>query len=117
MKKFHAKHVSASESGGEYFQVLFEEKEGGDRAYLLVQRQFEMPSRGYCYIEDHELSPCGHFVAKAALNRNEFQLQVSGKVKGNWNISFDMDDDHFEEVKSILQVILSTPNRLEIITG
>ena len=81
MKKFHARHVSASESGGEYFQVLFEEKEDGDKNYLLIQRQFEMPGRGYCYIEDHELSPCGHFIAKAVLNRNEFQLQIPGKEK------------------------------------
>jgi len=68
--------------------------------YLLLQRQFEMPGRGYCYVEDHELSPCGHFVAKAVLNQNEFQLYVSSKVKGNWNISFDIDDDNYEEVKA-----------------
>jgi len=114
MKKFHAKRVSASESGGEYFQALFEAKEDSDKVYLLIQRQFEMLGRGYCYIEDHELSPCGHFVAKAVLNRNEFQFHILGKVKGNWNTSFDIDDDKYEGVKSILKVILSAPNHLEI---
>ena len=112
MKKFHAKCVSASESGEEYFQVLFEEKEDSDKAYLLLQRQFEMPGRGFCYIENHALSPCGHFVASAALNRNEFQLHVPGKER--WNISFDIEDDGYEKLKSNLQIILSAPNRLEI---
>jgi hypothetical protein len=112
MKKFYAKHVSASESGGEYFQVLFEEKEDSDKAYLLIQRQFEMPGRGYCYIENHVLSPCGHFVAKAVLSRNEFQLHVPRKER--WSISFDLDDDNYEELEGILQVISSSPNHLEI---
>ncbi len=112
MKKFHAKNVSASESGGEYFQVLFEGKEGNDKAYFLLQRQFEMPGRGFCYIENHALSPCGRFVASATLNRDAFQLHVPGKER--WNVSFDIEDNHYEEVKSVLQVILSAPNRLEI---
>jgi len=112
MKRFHAKHVSASESGGEYFQVLFEEKEESDKAYLLIQRQFEMPDRGFCYIENHAFSPCGHFVAKAVLSRNEFQLHVPRKE--GWNISFNLDNNGYEELKSILQVILSSPNYLEL---
>jgi len=114
MKKFHAQHVSASESGEEYFQVLFEEEEDSDKAYLLLQRQFEMPGRSHCYIENHELSSSGHFIANAVLHRNEFQLNVLGQEKGNWNISFDIENDNYEEVKSILKVILSVPNRLEI---
>ncbi len=44
--------------------------------------------------------------------RNEFQLHVPGKER--WNISFDIDDDDYEELKSNLQVVLSAPNHLEI---
>ncbi len=112
MKQFRANHVSASESGREYFQVLFEEKENSEKAYLLIQRQFEIPGRGFCYIENHALSPCGHFIACATLNRNEFKLHVSDNEK--WRISFDIDDDGYEKLKNNLQVILSAPNRLEI---
>jgi hypothetical protein len=115
MKKFHAKHVSASESGGEYFQVLFEEKEDSNKAYLLIQRQFEMPDRGFCYIENHAHSPRGHFIAKAVLSRNKFHLQVLGEER--WNISFDLDNDGYEALKGILQVILSSPNYLELKEG
>jgi hypothetical protein len=115
MKKFHAKHVSASESGGEYFQVLFEAKKDSNKAYLLIQRQFEMPDRGFCYIENHAHSPCGHFIAKAVLSRNEFHLQVLGEER--WNISFDLDNDGYEDLKGILQVILSSPNYLELKEG
>jgi type II secretory pathway component PulF len=39
MRKLHAKCVSASESGGEYSQVLFEREQDGDRAYFLAMRQ------------------------------------------------------------------------------
>lgn len=114
MNRFHAKYVSASESGGDYFQVLFKEKKDADKAYLLLQRQFEMPNRGHCYIENHQLISCGHFIAKGLLSRKEFKLYVPGEVNGNWSISFDIDEDNYEEIKDILQVILSAPNHLEI---
>ena len=46
--------VSASESG-DYYQVTFEgevnEEEG---PYVLVQRQFEFPDGGRCYVETHD---------------------------------------------------------------
>ena len=69
--RFHAKHVSVAESGGEYFQVSFDNEDPGDddldlsppdQPYLLVQRQFENDDGGVCYIEtlDHD-TYTGHF--------------------------------------------------------
>ena len=72
--RFHAKHVSVGESGGEYFQVSFDNEDPSDddldlsppnQPYLLVQRQFEDDDGGVCYIEtlDHDTytatSACG----------------------------------------------------------
>ena len=56
--RFHAKHVSVGESGGEYFQVSFDSEapsdddfdlSGPDHPYLVVQRQFEDDDGGVCY--------------------------------------------------------------------
>ena len=62
------KHVSVKESGGEYFQVSFDNEDPRgddldlsppDQPYLLVQRQFEDDDGGVCYIEtlDHDTTP------------------------------------------------------------
>ena len=60
--RFRAKYVSASEKG-DYYQVAFENRDaasdaadvhGPDSPYLLIQRQFEDPDGGECYVETHE---------------------------------------------------------------
>jgi len=74
--RFRAKHVSIGESGGEYFEVSFDNEDPSDddldlsppdQPYLLVQRQFEDDDGGVCYIEtlDHDtytgpLQPAAH---------------------------------------------------------
>ena len=55
--RFRAKHVSASENG-DYYQVAFENRDAAsdaadvypDSPYLLIQRQFEDPDGGKCYV-------------------------------------------------------------------
>jgi hypothetical protein len=111
MRKLHAKCVSASESGGEYFQVLFEREQDGDRAYFLIQRQFEIPDDGTCYVETHIPEACGYFrIRFAELDRNRFRIELPGKKE--WDITFETDDDNYEKVKSILGAILSAPHHL-----
>ena len=55
--RFHAKHVSVGESGGEYFAVSFDSEDpsdddsdlsGDEDPYLIVQRQFEDDDGGGC---------------------------------------------------------------------
>jgi hypothetical protein len=109
--KLHAKCVTASESGSEYFQVLFEKERESGEAYFLIQRQFEIPDDGTCYIETHLPEACGYFrIHFAELARNKFRIQLPGKEE--WDITFDLDDDIYKEVKSILGAILSAPNNL-----
>ena len=66
--RFRAKYVSASENGG-YYQVAFDNRDaasdaadvdGHDSAYLLIQRQFEDPDRGACYVETPEEGYISH---------------------------------------------------------
>ena len=67
--RFRAKYVSASESG-DYYQVAFEntdpasdaaDADGADSPYLLIQRQFEDPDGGRCYVETHDEKYIGNF--------------------------------------------------------
>src|SRR5579864_8028681 len=68
--RFHANYVSTSVSG-DYLQAVFEaEKDTDDplSPYLLIQRQFEVPDDGTCYVETHDEKYIGHFL----LRRVEF---------------------------------------------
>jgi hypothetical protein len=67
--RFHAKYVSASEAG-DYYEVSFDTEDPGedstdprgpDRPYLIIQRQFEAPDGGQCYVETHDDGHVGHF--------------------------------------------------------
>src|SRR4029434_9595543 len=66
--RFRAKYVSASENG-DYYQVAFENTDPAGDAdvkrpagpYFLIQRQFEDPDGGLCYVETHDEGYIGHF--------------------------------------------------------
>jgi hypothetical protein len=47
-------------SGGEYFQVSFEDDPDRDSAYFLIQRQFESYDGELFYLECDERTLCGH---------------------------------------------------------
>ena len=119
IRKLHANYVSASGAGGEFFQVLFEENQSENEdeyvstdKYFLIQRQFEFPDNGECYIETQEPSECGEFlISFSKLSRDKFCIQLP-EQPSKWEISFETDDDNFEEVKRILKIILSAPNHL-----
>lgn len=114
MNNLHAKHVSASEQGGEYFQVLFEEEGESDDAYFLIQRQFEIPDDGSCYVETHKEEARGRFkIRQARLSRNRLQIRLPHLSEAEWDLTFALNDDDYEQMKSVLGAILSAPNRLE----
>jgi hypothetical protein len=64
--RFRAKYVSASENS-DYYQVVFENTDPAgnaadmDSPYLLIQRQFEDPDGGRCYVENHDEGYIGQF--------------------------------------------------------
>jgi hypothetical protein len=72
--RFHANYISTSVSG-DYYQAMFEaEKDTDDplSPYLLIQRQFEIPDEGMCYVETHDDKYIGHFL----LQRVEFTTET-----------------------------------------
>src|SRR6516165_8140188 len=68
--EFHASYVSTSSSiGGDYYQATFAVEEDADELdsggpYLLIQRDFEPPNDGGCYVEMHDERYCGYFVVR-----------------------------------------------------
>jgi len=102
-----AQHASASEAG-DYFQVLFEERDGAeDGRYLLVQRQFEFPDRGCCYIETELSEMCGHFrVRRASLERGRFQISWTGRGEREAEIIFDADDESYAEICRVMRIMI-----------
>jgi hypothetical protein len=115
MKKLIAKHVSAGESGGEYFQVMFETDRDSDKNYFLIQRAFESEWDEFeeakpdpPYIESDDMTFCGFLdLKKVEFSRNRFYIQLANKRKDDLEISFDVSDREYQEVKEILKTILS----------
>lgn len=107
MQRFHATHVSASEEG-DHFQILFEESsEQEDHPYLLVQRQFETPDGGRCYIETENCDFAGHFrIRSARLGRSTFRL-IWGRISEEAaEVTFEADDSTFAEIGKVLRIMV-----------
>lgn len=106
--QFHANHVSTSASG-DYYQALFEaSEETSDPAspYLLIQRQFELPDRGRCYIETHDEKYTGHF----RLRRIEFApdailIEIDRSGENLVHVTFSLAASVFEEALRVVKVI------------
>jgi len=114
MKKLKAKHVSAAEAGGEYFQVMFEEDRDSDKNYFLIQRafesegdEFEKDAPDLPYIESDDMTFCGFLKLKRVeLSRNRFYIQLADKQQNDLEISFDIWAMDYRKVKNILKKIL-----------
>ena len=99
-------HVSASESG-DYFQVLFEAEKDGDGAYVLVQRQFEDPDGGLCYVEAHDEDYIGHSrVARASLARNRFCLALQRRQAAQVNVTFETTEQNYRNVARVMRIMI-----------
>lgn len=117
MKKLIAKHVSAAEAGGEYFQVMFEENRDDDKNYFLIQRAFdewdefeedEDKPDPPPYIESDDMTFCGFLAIKnVEFSRNRFYIQLANKQKNDLEISFDISNKEYQKVKKTLKIILS----------
>ncbi|RPJ55543.1 MAG: hypothetical protein EHM23_25900 [Acidobacteria bacterium] len=119
--RLHAPCVSASESGDEYYQLYFgpEESEGEfeekfDRfnfevkgPYLLIQRQFEMPDGGRCYVETDREGYSGHFRLRLMeLSPARLSFQILGrKLNNRVEVSFSLNARQFAEVRSVAEIV------------
>ena len=113
--RFHAKHVSVGESGGEYFQVSFD-KEGPtdddldlspfDQPYLLVQRSFEDEDGRVCYIETLGDTYTGHYRLRLIeFTPTRLAFEIARKDHKYVEVNFDLSAKRFNEVKRIVHII------------
>jgi hypothetical protein len=114
--RFHAKHVSVAESGGESFQVSFDNEDPSDddrdlsppdQPYLLVQRQFEDDDDGVCYIEtlDHD-TYAGHFHLRLIeFTPTRLAFEIARKDHKYVEVTYDLDAKRFGEVKRIVDIV------------
>ena len=110
--KIRLDHVSASQAG-DYFQVLFELEKDGNGAYVLIQRQFEIPDGGLCYLETHDEDYVGHFrVAHASLHRNRFHLELRRTQGADVEVLFDSTEQTYHKLRRILRIMIP---RLEVV--
>ena len=106
--QFHANHVSTSVSG-DYYQALFEANEDtSDPAspYLLLQRQFEFPDGGRCYLETHDENYTGHFrLRRIACAPDRIVVELDRSRQNMVQVTFRLAASDFEEVRRVVNVI------------
>jgi hypothetical protein len=107
MFKLHAEFAQGSESG-DYFQVLFEEREGAaDGRYFLLQRQFELPDNRECAIETEVPEMCGHFrVQRAVLERDHLKISWIGRGETQAEITFATDEESYANICRIMCIMI-----------
>ena len=114
LTRFHAKYVSAAEAG-DYYQVSFETEDpdddatdppGLDTPYLIIQRQFERPDGGRCYLETHDHRYVGHGRLKL-IDFSPTQLVVASEWRSNTHVevTYALDGAKFNEVKRVVDII------------
>ena len=96
--------ADATESG-DYFQVCFD-TDTDDGHYLLVQRQFEDPDGGYCYVETDAKEYCGHVrIKRALLTRDRFIMELRRKRAAHIEVMFSATQSAFDDLRRVLEIM------------
>ena len=73
----------------------------------LIQRHFEFPDGGKCYLETEVREFCGHFrIRSANLSRNRFQIAFGNAPVKRIGVLFSATDSVYAEVKRVLQIMI-----------
>lgn len=105
-RELRCEHMSVSEAG-DGFQVLFEKTRDGHEGYVLVQRHFEFPNGGKCYLETDDYKFCGHFRTRSAqLSRNRFHVVFGIGRAREITVFFNATDSAYAEVRRVLQIMI-----------
>src|SRR4029077_54806 len=112
--RFHAPRVSAS-ADGDYYQLWFgpdesDEEEADPYAvkgpYLIVQRQFEMPDGGRCYIEMHDEAYIGHFPLRLTeFSPTRLAFEIVREINNRIEVSFALNAAELAEVQRVAEII------------
>ena len=122
--QFSALTVSASVAGDYYQLYLGPEESENDETdpyaeegpYLIVQRQFEMPDGGRCYIETHDECYIGHFRLRLTeLSQERLEFDILRKPNDHVDVSFALNAMQFEEVRRVANIVFGVrePNPME----
>jgi hypothetical protein len=114
LMRFHAKYVSAAEAG-DYYQVSFETEDPGDDAtdppgldgpYLIIQRQFETPDGGRCYVQTHDHGYVGHYRLKLIdFSPTRLFVAIERKSDTHVEVTYALDAAEFNEVQRVVDII------------
>jgi hypothetical protein len=114
LMRFHAKYVSAAEAG-DYYQVSFETEDPGDDTtnppgldspYLIIQRQFETPDGGRCYVETHDQDCVSHYRLKLiAFRPTQLVVAIERKSNTHVEVTYALDAVEFNEVQRVVNII------------
>ena len=106
--RFQANYISTSVCG-DYYQAMFaaSDSDDSDSPYLLIQRQFEIPDGGECYIETHDEKYVGHFL----LRRVEFtsktlSIEFDRPTDNLISVTFDMAVSEFRKASRVVKIII-----------
>jgi hypothetical protein len=112
--RFHAPSVSAS-ANGDYYQLWLGPEESDEAEadpyevrgpYLIVQRNFEMPDDGRCYVETHDEGYMGHFRLRVTeLSRTRLAFDIVRRTNNRVEVSFALNASEFEAVQRIAEII------------
>ncbi|MCD4772328.1 MAG: hypothetical protein K8R41_02965 [Bacteroidales bacterium] len=100
-------------------QIIFSDTEpqfdNEDEKYILIQKFFDDDIdeiENYCYIESHEENITGHYnKLEATLKRDNLELKLKKRII---NIYFDIEEKQFNELKSVLKIILHDLGEIEL---
>jgi hypothetical protein len=116
LMRFHANYVSACEAG-DYYQIWFDAEEPGedstdphkpDRPYLIIQRQFETPDGGQCYVETHDQGYLGHFTLRLTdFTRTSLAFEIARKRDTHVAVSCSLGAVEFKELERIVNIIFA----------
>jgi hypothetical protein len=106
--QFHANHVSVS-AEGDYYRMLFEavlDSQDPESPYLVIQRQFEEPDGGRCYVETRDENYIGHFrIRRIDLSFSRIVLEIDRPKDSVVEISFAIASSDFKEVARFAGII------------
>jgi hypothetical protein len=112
--RFHAKYVSAAEAG-DYYQVSFDAEDPGEEStdsrgpdgpYLIIQRQFETPDGGQCYVETHDHAYVGHFHLRLTeFTRTRLAFEIARIRDTHVEVSCSLRAAEFNDLERIVNII------------
>lgn len=106
IRQLRCEHVSATEAE-DGFQVLFAKAPDSDEGYVLIQRHFEFPDRGECYVETDDREFCGHFrIQSAHLSRNQLEIAFDREPVKEIAVLFSTTDPVYAEVSRVLRIMI-----------